>query len=802
MKKSLKIAAILVIMLAVIIGQLAQLELQAVAEDAVKIDVKVGFDKFYKIGYTTPVYFEIENKLRDINGELQIEMPNRSDGITIYAMNVSLPKDSTKKFVMNVPMNVFNTKLNVNLLENNSLVSTKSFRIDPGVNMETLVIGLLTDDFDSLGYINKITIQNSSNFSTKNVRLDENNFPEDADALKAFNVIVINNFDTLKLNQPQYKVLKNWVTNGGVLIIGTGPSQNKTLAVFKDDFITGEVGEVRQLKTSSLHELAGSNTVETMSIDILDINIKDSTPVIQDGDITLLQRINKGRGVVGVASFDFGMEPLSTWIGNSTFADKVIVSVLPQHYHSDMYQKGIMIQDNLYAIDNALKNIPELPLPKTTHMIFLYAAYILLAAPISYFILKRLDKRELMWITVPVLSIVFSGIVYISGAGTRLTESITNVISIVDIDNSGTITPKIYAGVFTPQKDSIRVEAGEDFSIRPLNLNNDYYRMPTNDQNNTRIVESKVIVSPKTILEFYKSGVWSMKTLTMDTDEVITGKLESNLNYSKGSYTGTIINTSSFDLDECYIITSNQYVNVGPIKNGETKQIDIKPSDYFGQRYDLINAIYKDPYSGPQASNRNKKFTTEEMAQLRQNMQKRQVLEYGLNEVYQGFEAKLMAWSRTPVSKELIVNGKSTRKYEKSLITSKVNLSFRDGNNVEYPLGFLKPTIVNNLNAGNYDEYGKMFYGKGSFEIHYRIDNSIKLENVKIQFTIGNAQRTRQYIWDNQKGDWVLGDYRNFDINTNLLGKYIDSNNILKLKIEMDEDNVGLPQISVKGSVK
>jgi hypothetical protein len=178
------------------------------------------------------------------------------------------------------------------------------------------------------------------------------------------------------------------------------------------------------------------------------------------------------------------------------------------------------------------------------------------------------------------------------------------------------------------------------------------------------------------------------------------------------------------------------------------------------------------------------------------------VLEYGFNEVYQGFEAKLVAWSRTPVSKELLVNGKSTKKYEKSLITSSVNLSFREGNNVEYPLGFLKPTIVNNINAGNYDEYGKMFYGQGSFEVHYQIDSSILIESIKTQYTIGNTQSVRQYIWDNEKGDWAEGDYRDFDINSNLLEKYIDSNNMLKLKIEMDEDKVQLPQITVKGSVK
>jgi len=497
------------------------------------------------------------------------------------------------------------------------------------------------------------------------------------------------------------------------------------------------------------------------------------------------------------------MEPLSAWTGNSSFADKVIGSVLPDYYLGEMYQKGMMVQDNMYAIDNALRNIPELPLPKTSYLLFLYTAYILLAAPVSYLILKRLDKRELMWLVVPVLSVAFSGVIYVSGMGTRLTEPITNIISVIDVDNSGTIAPKTYAGVFTPNKDSIRVEAGADFDIRPLQLNHGYYGGPMPNENAPKRIDSKVIVSPKTVLEFYKNGIWSMRTLALETDDVLQGKLESNLNYAKGAFTGMLKNTSGFDLEECYIITPNQYANVGPVKNGETKQINVKPSSYFGQRYDLMNAIYKDPYSVPQKPNQKIKLTQEELAKSRKDMQKRQVLEYGfMNDSYQGFEAKLIAWSSTPVSKEVLVNGKGTRKYEKSFITAKVNLSFRDGNNVEYPLGFLKPTVINNLNAGNYDEFGKMFYGRGSFEIHYKMDSSIKVESVKTQYTVGNAQRVRQYIWDTQKGEWVEGDYRSFNIYGDLLKRYIDGEGYLKLKIEMDDDNVQLPQITVKGSVK
>ena len=237
MRKGFRVTAAIILMLAMILGYLGQSDVSAATDDSIIINMKVGFDKFYKIGYTTPVYFEIENNFRDINGELQLEMPNQSDSITLYAINVSLPKGSVKKFLMNVPMNVFNTKVNVNLSEGDNIIRTKTFRIDPGSSTDTYAIGILSDDFDSVRYINKVTIKTPGSFSTKNIKLDENNFPENIEALKTFNVVVVNNYDTSRLSPAQYRTLKKWVAEGGMLIIGTGSSQNKTLAVFKDDFI-------------------------------------------------------------------------------------------------------------------------------------------------------------------------------------------------------------------------------------------------------------------------------------------------------------------------------------------------------------------------------------------------------------------------------------------------------------------------------------------------------------------------------------------------------------------------------------
>lgn len=772
---------------------------------SISLNVEVGFDGYYKLGYYAPFYFEIENKLKDINGEIQIELPDESGNVTLYAMQVNLPNNSTKKFIMNIPINRFSSKLQVNIVEGKNKLYTKAIKVNPGTNIETLGIGILSDDYESVKYINKIPTGNNTQFSTKTVKLTENMLSESVDILKNFNVIVINNYDTSKLSKEKYEALKAWVADGGVLLIGTGPSQNKTLAMFKDDFITGEIGDISNITTNKLYDIAESGASNVnMQISALKMDLKNAVPIVKEGDMPLIVSIQKGSGSVAVAAFDFGLEPLAGWVGRTSFSEKLMQKLLPNLYNNPYYSKDMYMMNNMYGIDNSLRNIPELPKTNTRDLLIVLFAYIFLVAPISYFILKKMDKREWMWITVPAASLVFALIIYATGFGTRLSEPIINAINIVDFGSNGNAVPMSYAGVFTPNKSNIRIEAADGMGIKPIVL--DIYRqyMPPNQQDAKELkqVVTKVTVSPKTIIEFYRTTVWSMKTLALNNNQNIVGGFDVSVNHSNGAYSGTVKNNSDFDLEECYLVTSNQVIDIGPIKAKEAISLSSKKGKYYSYNYDMINAIYKDPYASRKPGQR---LTTQEIDEFRKNLQKRQVMEFYLMGGGNGITgAKLIGWSKTPITKEILVNGSTTKKYEKSLVLADTTISFRTGNRVSYPMGYLQPNIINELNSGNYDAYGKAFFGRGSFEVQFQIDKEITPDYVKLQYTVNNGSQSpvKQYIWNVKKGSWEEGSYSVFYMDEDKIAKYIDKNNMLKLKFELYDSNVQLPQISVEGSVK
>jgi hypothetical protein len=97
-----------------------------------------------------------------------------------------------------------------------------------------------------------------------------------------------------------------------------------------------------------------------------------------------------------------------------------------------------------------------------------------------------------------------------------------------------------------------------------------------------------------------------------------------------------------------------------------------------------------------------------------------------------------------------------------------------------------------------------MFYGRGEIEITFQIDKDIVPDYIKTQYTVnqGGQSQVQQFIWNVQKSTWEEGNYTAYYMDKDRIAKYVDKNNNMKMKFEMYDGNVQLPQISVEGSVK
>lgn len=774
----------------------------AYGDDAgIKVEAEVGFDKSFKPYHTTPIFITMDNNLKDIDGEIQIEVPydeGYGSEVTIYAIGINHPKNTQKKYVMNLPLssNLLNVKLKV--VENKKVLLEQYIRIDKGVSENTMLIGVLSDDIDSISYLNGFTYDGLNNtISTKMVRLKEDNFPDSLDVMNNFDMIIINDYNTGSLTKEQYEILKDWTEAGGFLVIGTGANGNKTLSAFTsaDNFITGEAGDIKKVAAGPL-----GNFVEdefNMPIDILDISIEGGTIVVSKEEIPFIQRLDKGQGRVLLLSFDLGMEPIVSWKLNKYFAESLFQSTAPQILVGIDYESKYRPGYN-HNINSALNNIPELPLPKYGTIILIFVIYIILVAPISYIVLKKKDKRELMWGIVPIFAVIFSIIIYFVGFGSRIKEPLLNTVSVIRLNESGVYSVKSYAGIFTPNKTTLKIQGLEDQRIKPFSRSN-YYGYNSSQTWDDKRIESKFVLYPNPSAEFYDIGVWGMKSFEVEQSKSIKGNITGDLTYIDWDYSGLIENNTDIELEDCIIITAIQYIKLGDITAGGKALIPESMSQSFANRYELMDSLY------PRIYQRYNNIKEDELLKLRLTNKKRDLLDYYFNNEGQKIDGvKLIGWTKTPILDDILVNGKTLKRYDNTMVVVDLKLNVKTGNMIELPFGYIEPVIIDDGFAkSRLDLYSNIYYGNGAVEFSFAIDENIEPKNIKIKFD-KPSDTLKQYIWDCNSLIWEEKELSSFSVYEEGIEKYVDENNELKLRFDIKDDGYGIsfPQISVKGSVK
>lgn len=779
------------------------LRVEAATENKLQVKTAIGFNDNYKIGFSAPITLTINNKYKDIQGEVEIRIPSATGKYISYVKTLNMQKDSEKVITINVPIDGQRTKYKLFINNGSEVVYEDTISINNTMNNVTKFIGVLSDDFDSLSYINKVPDPIGISLLTKTIKLDEKNLPNDFFSFKAFDIIIINNYDTSKLSKDQYKVLKQWVMDGGTLIVGTGVNHSKTLGIFKDDFIQGNIFDVKKINTSKIYNLAtnGDNN-NGVNLDVLSIDVKDGKTILEDNGVKLVQTISKGKGVAALVAFDLGQPPFIGWNNNTNFSVKLMGIVNPNlSAMNDVNVKNMGQQDLAYGANEALNLFSEIASARPSSFYLILFIYVLVVAPLSYIVLKKIDKRELMWVTVPIIAVIFGFIVFLSGSNTRLREITTNMFSTISMDMEGKATVNTYAGVFSPKKMKLKVESKNGEKLIPIIQQ--YNGDPATQTTDNSDMEAKIYTDEKSSVEFVNSSIFETKTIQIQGETTNIGKIESNINVVNGILKGTIKNSTNIDLIDCYLVTQGEYYKIDEIKSGETKELPSKAETYSGniQEFSYTVVGNNNNQVNPATlsdSERNKYIDNQQEAAMT-----RMMFNMG-NQSLQGFN--LIAFSKTPIHNSLIVNGSETMKNERVVLFTPLNINFKNGDIVEYPKGFIPYTVGNAIGL-QYNSGNNTFYsngnGKGTAEIEYSIDKTINLENVEVDIkNIISSGQTKPivYIYNLDKKNY--DELKTETIKDDLLKKYITKENKLNLKIEIKENDCSIPKISARGKVK
>lgn len=553
----------------------------------ISVETVCGIDGFATYDRPVPLFITITYN-KDFVGSIRI-IPVMDVGQTVvaYGEDISLAKGEAKTFSPILAALGVNGIIKVELLdEKERVIYAETDTISLTSIGTNVTMGILSDDYSGLNYFDGIPVV-SDNYDgiVNTLELTNASFPESEDALSVLNYILIDNYDTANLSDDQYMALKGWVNNGGVLILSLGANYQNVLHKFSDDFVSGSLGNLNKTKIEWENE-----EQELLSLD----NV-DSMGFVLDGgkeldnfslDKTAYKK-EVGTGAVVVLSYDLDMEPITSYKDRKTIALSLIkessVNTLTANSY---YSNGVYNGSSLAKMLNTAKK------PSALLYGLLLVLYVVLVGPVVYLLLKKKGKREKLWIAIPVVSLLFTIVIYITGFIYRIDKPIVDTFSVISIENAGK-TENVYTSITCPKAKQYRFNLKEGYKNIKYDMDAySYSILGSTDQNSK---DFNFMIKKKNdgtqLLVNNDSTFQDISFAISKAGENDMGSIDTALHLYTDGFDGSVTNNTNYDLENVVVNFENQYYQAGDLKKGETVTID-KSRIIEGTAYGTFNALY------------------------------------------------------------------------------------------------------------------------------------------------------------------------------------------------------------------
>lgn len=535
---------------------------------ALTLDVRAGFDSYLQSATWVPISVTASNTGQGVEGELRVSVEGfTGTGEVVYTYPISLPQGSRKQVrLYPADLNAFGQEIQVDLLDTRGRVLLSERVRVQYISAETLLIGILSDAPATLDAISEVK---PTYGETKVAILTVDDLPEVGMGWTSLDVLVISDVDTGQMSDAQQAALRDWVLGGGRLIIVGGPDFQRTLAGLQG--ITPLTGQSAvNMSVLPLTSAVGQPLdaqADTEALVTTGDLVEGATVLVSNGDVPLLATYGLGYGRVDFLAADPALEPLRSWSEMGALWQMILSSgeVRPgwaYGFNTNSWQNA----------QDAAASVPGVQLPSVIQLCGFLGVYVLLIGPVNYIILSRLKRRELAWLTIPVLVVLFSAIAYVTGFQLRGSQVIMHRLSIVHAWEGGD-TAKVQSmlGIWSPRRTRYDITVEPGYYARPMPQGfNSGFSAPANsivDQSDPVTLRG-VQVDVGSIQNFVVEG-YDESPLSIESD------LEVTTEGNGVRVQGTIQNESDFDLEHVMVIIAGTARKVDDIPAGEVVDVNL-----------------------------------------------------------------------------------------------------------------------------------------------------------------------------------------------------------------------------------
>lgn len=467
-----------------------------------------------------------------------------------YRKSLTLQAGATKTVPIDIPAEyLMRGPTEVRLVRDDQLVASE--KLAPFNPKGERTVGVLGDNNNAFHFLAIGSDQRDRQWIPFTVQhMKPETLSAESWVLKNLDILAIAELSPGQITPAQLNAIKEWVNRGGVLILSPGNQADSVVSLFRD-FLPVKAGEGGiRTDLTELRTLAGGVAPPLAAIPVYN----QAYPFFTTKQI--------GAGVLIFANYDVAAEPMASWQHNRQLWQKIIVQ-------SDALE-SIRQKDELNPADGSLlslsKFIPGINLPKASWIILIFAIYILLIAPILYFVLKRKDRHILAWGIIPIFAAVLSLSVYLIGRTMIVQANASYHVSKVFLLN------RELAELQTAS--SFLSVSGGDYLIR---ADKGMLTVPVNPRGGS-VGAGNAFLSAEddgsTTISFRDVPYLSVEQAISSGTRNDLGSFVATLSVMGGRISGNVANQTPFAMDNLYLDLGMQRISLGAIKPGEMKNVD------------------------------------------------------------------------------------------------------------------------------------------------------------------------------------------------------------------------------------
>jgi hypothetical protein len=537
--------------------------LPARAASAVDIEVRPLVGGRFEIGGWMALSVTLNNDGAPTDGYLTAE----TDGGVVRRF-VEMPAGARKVVTLYVEPEPFQRELTVSYAETNGTVTaTTEVRVLEQTGDQVAIVG------DGTGALRTQLLGTQEGARPEPLALTAFEIPERPEPLGGLAAIVWAG-DSSSLTEGQRRSLERWVADGGQLVVLGGPDWQARTAAFVEMLPVADLAAADGTPLSVVAAWAGLGGAQLEPSTVSAGRLRDDArPILVADDGTLIASMRAfGAGHVILVGADLATDEFRAWEGSPRLWSRLI----PSNAALSSFFGGVPPREEmLSSMSGALGTLPTLQVPPAELLLVVIVGYILLIGPISYLILRRIDRRELAWVTAPILIVLFSACSYGIGRSLKGSDVVVNQIAVVRTSPNGAAQVETYAGIFSPDRSTYDLTVDADALLGSL---------PSNafDGTGNPITTGNVVIEqgqPAHLRElaigtFGFSGVQATGLAEVEPALAVTWATRD------GEVVGTVTNMSAAAMSDVAYITGSGGERIGDLAPGASAEFTATSSGF------------------------------------------------------------------------------------------------------------------------------------------------------------------------------------------------------------------------------